>query len=397
MRLTRVRAVNFKSFTQLDIRLDDLNVLIGANASGKSNFVQLFTFVRDIVESGLENAISIQGGAQYLRNMNCEGDASLMIELSVEPGRGDPTFLPGGEPSPVIRSTYRFSLAFPGGRNVSVAEDELHVDLSNGPRPDSTLILKRTKNEYRIDGDPDVFGKFIVDSLNSRMGDSRQPMLLIENEIPRSILSLNGLKSIATYDIDPKGPKAGAFFGAKSELEPNADNLAIALDRILSDHEGRRKLLNLLKDVLPFVDGLEAEQMQDSSFFFSMRERFSREPMPAAFLSDGTIDVISLIVILYFERKFVVVIEEPERNLHPSLISKLVELFKDASRLKQVIVSTHNPEIVRYAEPGQLILISRDASGSSHAQRPIDKAQVQRFLREEIGMHELYVENLLEV
>jgi predicted ATPase len=118
--------------------------------------------------------------------------------------------------------------------------------------------------------------------------------------------------------------------------------------------------------------------------------------MPASFLSDGTIDIVALIVILYFERKSFVIIEEPERNLHPSLISRLVELFKDASRLKQIVVSTHNPEIVRYAEPGQLILISRDASGSSHAERPADKAQVQRFLSEEISMHELYVQNLLE-
>lgn len=101
-------------------------------------------------------------------------------------------------------------------------------------------------------------------------------------------------------------------------------------------------------------------------------------------------------MILYFERKSLVVIEEPQRNLHPSLISRVVELLKDASRLKQIIVSTHNPEVVRYADPEQLILISRDASGSSHASRPADKAQVQRFLREEIGMHELYVENLLE-
>ena len=221
-------------------------------------------------------------------------------------------------------------------------------------------------------------------------------ILLIEHESIRSMLPLNSLKSIAAYDIDPKGPKAGTFFGGKSELEPDANNLPIALDRILSDDQSRRKLLNLLKDVLPFANGLETEQMQDSSLFFNMREEFSRKPMPASFLSDGTIDLIALIVILYFERKSFVVIEEPERNLHPSLISRLVELFKDASRLKQIVVSTHNPEFVRYAEPGQLILISRDASGSSHAERPADKAQVQRFLSEEISMHELYVQNLLE-
>src|SRR5260370_1862148 len=90
MRLTSVRARNFKSFRDLDIQLDNLNVLIGANASGKSNFVQLFAFVRDIVESGLDNAISIQGGAQYLRNINCEEGANVTIELSVQSDPRDP-------------------------------------------------------------------------------------------------------------------------------------------------------------------------------------------------------------------------------------------------------------------------------------------------------------------
>jgi energy-coupling factor transporter ATP-binding protein EcfA2 len=396
MRLTRVYARNFKSFRELDIRLDDLNVLIGANASGKSNFVQLFTFVRDIVESGLDNAISIQGGAQYLRNVNCEKD-DLTIELAVEADAGDPIVSFLGGASRIVRSAYRFSLAFQGGRHVSVAEEELQVERASGvPTPNSIFILRRAQNQYGIEGSPDVFGRFLEERLNSPPIDLRQPILLIEHESIRSMLPLNSLKSIAAYDIDPKGPKAGTFFGGKSELEPDANNLPIALDRILSDDQSRRKLLNLLKDVLPFANGLETEQMQDSSLFFNMREEFSRKPMPASFLSDGTIDLIALIVILYFERKSFVVIEEPERNLHPSLISRLVELFKDASRLKQIVVSTHNPEFVRYAEPGQLILISRDASGSSHAERPADKAQVQRFLSEEISMHELYVQNLLE-
>jgi len=396
MRLTRVYARNFKSFRELDIRLDDLNVLIGANASGKSNFVQLFTFVRDIVESGLDNAISIQGGAQYLRNVNCEKD-DLTIELAVEADAGDPIVSFLGGASRIVRSAYRFSLAFQGGRYVSVAEEELQVERASGvPTPNSIFILRRAQNQYGIEGSPDVFGRFLEERLNSPPIDLRQPILLIEHESIRSMLPLNSLKSIAAYDIDPKGPKAGTFFGGKSELEPDANNLPIALDRILSDDQSRRKLLNLLKDVLPFANGLETEQMQDSSLFFNMREEFSRKPMPASFLSDGTIDLIALIVILYFERKSFVVIEEPERNLHPSLISRLVELFKDASRLKQIVVSTHNPEFVRYAEPGQLILISRDASGSSHAERPADKAQVQRFLSEEISMHELYVQNLLE-
>jgi predicted ATPase len=400
MRLTSVRARNFKSFRDLDIRLDSLNVLIGANASGKSNFVQLFTFVRDVVESGLDNAISNQGGPQYLRNINCDGDANVTIELSVEPDPGDPIdpFIPDQGPTRVLRCSYRFSLAFHGARNVAVAEDELQVERrSSGLIADSNIFtIKRAGDQFRIEGDTDVFGSFLR-SLAAQGGEARQPRLMIEDDILRSMLPLNGLKSIAAYDIDSKGPKKAVMPLGKSELEPNAHNLAIVLDRILSDDENRRKLLNLVSDVLPFAVGLDTQRFKDAFLFFNMREHFSSHPMPSSFLSDGTIDIICLIVILYFERKPFVVIEEPERNLHPSLISKLVELFKDASRLKQIIVSTHSPEIVRYVEPERLILISRDAEGSSHAERPADKAQVQQFLHDEIGMDELYVQNLLEV
>jgi len=399
MRLTRVSARNFKSFRELDIRLDNLNVLIGANASGKSNFVQLFTFVRDIVESGLENAVSIQGGAQYLRNVNCAGDDRVEIELDLEP---DPieqtfTFLSDEPPSRAKSLVYRFSLAFPGGRHIGLVEEFLWVErMAGGPAFSKTdFILNRTGTKYEMGGHPDVIGAFLLGSLNSP--ESSQTKLLIEHEIVRSMLAFNDLKSIAVYDVDPKAPKTAVLFGAKSELEPDAHNLAIVLDRILSDGENRRKLLNLLMDILPFAEELGTEPLRDSSLFFNLREKFSHELMPASFLSDGTIDIIAILVILYFERKPFVVIEEPDRNLHPSLMSKLVAMFQDASRQKQVVLSTHNPEIVRYVEPGQLILISRDASGSSHASRPADKAQIQQFLRDEISMDELYVQNLLEV
>jgi len=399
MLLKSIHAKNFKSFRELNIRLDDFNVLIGANASGKSNLIQLFSFLRDIVESGLENAVSIQGGAQYLRNVNCAGDDAVEIELDVEPDASDQIvpFLSDHAASRLMSLVYKVSLAFPDGRSVRVADEYLFVErLSDGPISATTkFVLKRTGSKYEPEGDFDAFREFLLTHLNSVQG--RQPWLLIENEVLRSVLPLSGLKSIAVYDVDPKAPKTAVLFGAKSELEPDAHNLAIVLDRILSDEDRRRKLTNLLKDILPFADELRTEPLRDSSLFFNLREKFSPEPMPASFLSDGTIDIIALLVILYFERKPFVVIEEPDRNLHPSLMSKLVAMLQDASRLKQIVVSTHNPEIVRYVEPGQLILISRDDSGSSRASRPADKAQIRQFLRDEISMDELYVQNLLEV
>ena len=68
--IKRVSVENFKSFNDLDIELRQFNVLIGANASGKTNFIQFFKFLQDIVNHGLDNAVSMQGGIEYLRNIN---------------------------------------------------------------------------------------------------------------------------------------------------------------------------------------------------------------------------------------------------------------------------------------------------------------------------------------
>jgi len=89
------------------------------------------------------------------------------------------------------------------------------------------------------------------------------------------------------------------------------------------------------------------------------------------------------------------VIEEPERNIHPYLISRLVEMLKDAARNKQIIITTHNPEMVKNANIDDILLISRDAEGFSRISRPASKQEIQDFLESEIGIEELFIQNLL--
>ena len=64
MTISKIRIANFKSFADQTVELNDFNLLVGANASGKSNFVQAFKFLRDIASHGLEEAISLQGGVE---------------------------------------------------------------------------------------------------------------------------------------------------------------------------------------------------------------------------------------------------------------------------------------------------------------------------------------------
>ena len=165
--------------------------------------------------------------------------------------------------------------------------------------------------------------------------------------------------------------------------------------KILENEESRKKFFNLVKDLLPFVESLDIEKLVDKSLLFKIRENYFEDYIPAPLISDGTINIIALVLVLYFEKKRVVIIEEPERNIHPYLVSKIVDMMKDASRQKQIIITTHNPEFVKYAGLENLLFVFRDEKGFSRIERPANKKEVEVFLKNEIGIDELYVQNLL--
>src|SRR3970282_2953544 len=82
MAIEKIKITNFKSFQESEITLSKLNVLIGANASGKSNFIQIFKFLRDVINLGLDNAISMQGGVFYLRNIKIGSSDNFSMEVT---------------------------------------------------------------------------------------------------------------------------------------------------------------------------------------------------------------------------------------------------------------------------------------------------------------------------
>ncbi len=83
MAIKKIKISNFKSFKNLEIELGKFNILIGSNASGKSNFLQIFKFLKDINNSGLDNALHMQGGAEYLRNVKIGSSQNFSVEIVV--------------------------------------------------------------------------------------------------------------------------------------------------------------------------------------------------------------------------------------------------------------------------------------------------------------------------
>jgi len=87
------------------------------------------------------------------------------------------------------------------------------------------------------------------------------------------------------------------------------------------------------------LDELDVEKFADKSLLFKLREIYAKKQyLPASLISDGTINITALIIALYFEKKPLTIIEEPERNIHPYLISKVVEMMKDASQKSRLLL-----------------------------------------------------------
>lgn len=334
--ITRVRVSNFKSFDQLEVELRPLNIVVGSNAAGKSNFLEIFRFLRDWVAEGPENAVSLQGGMEYLMNLNVGSSRPVLLECTFDAGDD---------------ITYAF---------------EVKLTSAKG-NPDFEIIA-----ESLIPSQP------YLDDRSYLTG-------LLNNEI-------------AIFDLDPRLPKKAAPISGRAQLEPDGSNLALALRNLLQDPKDRITFVRLFQNALPFIEDLKVERFSDKSLLVAVKEHFpARDFLPASFLSDGTIHLASLIIALYFHDATITIIEEPERNIHPHLISKVVQMLADASQKKQVIVTTHNPELVKHASLEDLLLVTRDEKGFSHVTRPAESAELKVFLENDLGVDELYVQNLLGV
>jgi len=414
MPITSIAVTNFKSFHDMVFEPASFNIIIGSNASGKSNLIQVFKFLRDIAKYGLQNAVSLQGGVEYLRNtvIGTSEDFSFRIAYQLEETRQDIIGLKDRN-SVYFASkelVYEFSLHFTDTTaGYEVTRDHLVI---------SGDFLLQAGDELRTIGSGTLglsqVGGEVMYLVRPPEGiilrdEDLFPYQFQHQETPTTRLIANNpvtvpgipplewiFRGIKVYDFDPRLLKMAAPMAGKTELEKDGSNLAIVIKGIAEDARKKTAFLNLMRDMLPFVDDVAVEKLLDMSLFLKLKEVFGPDKyIPASMVSDGTINIAALIIALYFEERRVTIIEEPEKNIHPALIAKLVSMLKDASGRKQIIVTTHNPEMVKYVAIEDIILINRDKDGFSRLSRPRDKKEIRAFLEHEIGIDELFIQGLL--
>lgn len=411
---------NFKSFKCEEISFKELTILLGANASGKSNTINVFRFINNIIKYGIDNAISLLGGIDYTTNTSIGRTQPIHIKfkLNVEDEKWIRVIDKSSIGLKILNIVNEFKITpHKRGQGFRIDDDYLEINYQlsvvdkNKSKVDEDRInhsnkyvkLKIFKNKNRIQYtyvDESGLAKEFEFSLGIKflvtiMNEDRNELILnkLLYLLP-PIFSSNCFINI--YDFDPKLLKRSCSILSVNNLEEDGSNLARILQRILKNTSARRKFGNILSECLPFVEGISIENNFDKSVSYKLKEKYNNTSFYANFLSDGTANIIALIVALYFEQDSgIIIIEEPERNMHPKLMSKIIEMAKETSYDKQVIITSHNPELVKYSDIENVLFASRCKKGFTVISEPKNNIAVNSFLKAELGLEDLFVQDLL--
>jgi predicted ATPase len=345
----------FKSIRELrDFELRNLNVLIGANGAGKSNFIGLFRMLAEMVEGRLQLFVQTQGGP----------DALLHFSRKT---------------TDVIHAEFQFS------------EGDLYV-LELVPTNDNRLIFAKEVFQSH-----DPVGERAV-TATSAIGESRLKKAAEQTGFA-SITSV--LENTRVYHFHDTGEKAKVkqphALNDTLRLKVDGANLAAYLNMLKTEHEASyRQIVDTIRLVAPFFDDFIFRTEPASKIQLEWTERGDPDtPFTAHALSDGTLRFICLSTLLLQPWELMpatILIDEPELGLHPYAITLLAALLKRASEQKQLIVSTQSVELLNRLEPEDVIVVDRKDNASTFHR--LDSVQLQNWL-DDYSLGELWTQNVL--
>lgn len=412
MQISQIEVKNFKSFNDLKINLNNFNVLVGAASSGKSNFIEIFKFIKDISEN-FEDGIYKHGGS-FLQNFNINTTkpSYLKVVFKANDIMDKYNSILIDESTTINYETIEYEISFNYSEdninlifeNIKCSYDIYNNIDSNSPEILSynSLLLKNKNGEITAEFekeedyvDLDFFvPKSLLKIVNNFLEEDNS--LIINSAISSLPMPwIKNFKNIEYYNFDSKFCKTLTKINGNTKLTEYGENLHLVLDNILKDGEKKRTFLNLLSILLPDVKDVYVSEIKKDTKIFNLIENYSQTPVFAPFVSDGTANILALICALYFSKSNILLFEEPEHNIHPSLFIQLVGMMREVANMnKQIIISTHSPEILSYCDLEDIHLISRDENGFSKITKPIDNKDVVEFI-EELGIGQVFIDGYL--
>ena len=346
MIITHLSATNWRNFQQIDVPLTVRQFIVGPNASGKSNLLDIFRFLQDIAKNeggGLQEAVAGRGGVPIIRNLVTEQEAEIAIDISLADTLESP-------------ETWRYAIRF---RQVSQDQSYAHRYFASLTYErvwkDGKLLIDRPDTEDKKD--PDRLIRTILEDTNQNfqeLVDFFQSITYL-HLVPQ-LLRFPDLITVGSVETDVNAQRSAKISRRKSTRTQLGHGL---LDKIASvDEETRRSRMKTIEEALkiavPQLEHLEFHHDEMGRPHLSVRCSHWHPNSPAQHeeqLSDGTLRLLGFLWVL-LESESVLLLEEPELSLHVGIVSQLAYLLfgMKASANQQVLVSTHSDVLL--AEPG---------------------------------------------
>lgn len=368
MLIRRLRVSGLLSFGPkgIDLPLEDLNVLIGANGSGKSNLLEVLALLR-ASPTNLPEPVKEMGGVNEWLWKGPESRREASIDAVVD--------YPQGKMS--VRHVLHVTEH--GGR-FEVADERIENERPHAGMTDPYFY-------YRFQQ-----GQPVLNDLSDRRRGLRRESVKPEQSIlsqvrdPESYPVLHWLQQqyerIRLYRNWSFGPSAAwrreqTAHGRSDMLSDGGENLALVLSKIRSRVkneliESLRRLFEGIEDIHLTVDG--------GNVLLFLEETGGRE-IPATRLSDGTLRYLSLLaILLHPDPPPLVAIEEPELGLHPDVMPHIADLLVRASSRSQLIVTTHSRLLVdALTDRPSAVVVCAKENGESRFER-LDKTALAAWL-----------------
>lgn len=343
----------------IDLPMQGLNVLIGANGSGKSNLVEVLALLR-AAPANLPAPVKEMGGVRewLWKGAGSMGEATLDIVVS-------------NPQKPSMDLRHVLSIREQGSRfevaDERIENERAYENKSNGEAyfyyrfQRGNPVLHDFKDQQRRLKREQVKPE---DSILSQVRDpERYPVL------SRLQNAYSNIRLFRSWSFGPGAAlrREQSTHGRSDFLEDGGANLALVLSKIRTKVKG--ELNRSLKQLYSGIEDLDF--VIDGGTVQLFLEEAGGRQIPATRLSDGTLRYLCLLaILLHPEPPPLVVIEEPELGLHPDVLPHLAELLEKASKRTQLVITTHSRDLIDcLADQPEAVVVCEKRNGESYFER----------------------------
>lgn len=331
--LTRVRLRHYRSIASADVSLGDLLLLVGPNGSGKSNFLDALRLTSESLQTSLDQALRSRGGVAEVRRRSTGHPTHFTIDLDFRGGN--------------LLGAYGFEVGAVKGGGFRISREYCDI----------------WRDSYTSAGKRHADARFSV--ANGRLDYATEPVMPPASEQRLYLVAaagievfrpvFDGLAGISVFNMNPDVMRQPQTPDAGELLHRDGANVASVLDRLersQRDRADKVRIEEYLQLIVPGMHGVSRSDLGNwETLQFTQDVPGAKSPwrFQAQSVSDGTLRALGVLVALFADTGgtlSTVGIEEPESALHPAAAGVLLDALRDASERRQVIVTSHSPDLL---------------------------------------------------